>query len=379
MTKHQIKFLELLHAGLWGLPADPSHFRQESTDWKAILKIAKEQTVLIIVADGIETLPQELWPTKEAMMKLMMVRVKTEQMHHLLNSTLSQIVNALDMEGIPSVLLKGQGVAQNYRKPTSRSCGDIDLYTGLEGYGQACRIIDALHNGLEHKEGIECDHHMHLSLNGVEIEVHRHADLMPRKRLNASFQQWTKESIDTHFYTDSLNKWDNNGTSIQLATPTFDAFFILHHAVRHLTTGGVGFRQICDWAMYLHKHHSQIDVDLLRQKLEEFHMTAVWHEFGCIATDILGLPEEEIPLASDSRKTSNTAALLHHIFISGNFGKFDVNGRDNSKTTYLKRKWRSFCYQSSRLFKLFSLFPYYISDYAWGWFCGAVGRVVRGK
>ena len=313
------------------------------------------------------------------MMKLMMVRVKTEQMHQLLNTTLNQIVKALDKEGVPSVLLKGQGVAHNYRKPSSRSCGDIDLYTGLGGHEQACRIIDGLHNSLEHMEGIESDHHMHLSLNGVDIEVHRHADMMPRKRLNASFQQWTKESIDTHFYTDSLNKWDNNGTSIQLATPTFDAFFILHHAVRHLTTGGVGFRQICDWTMYLHRYHSQIDAALLQQKLEEFHMTAVWNEFGRIATELLGLPEEEIPLASDSRKTSNTAALLHHIFISGNFGKFDMNCRDNSKTTYLKRKWRSFSYQSSRLFKLFSLFPRYISDYAWGWFCGAVGRVVRGK
>ena len=101
---------------------------------------------MVIVTDGIETLPQELWPRKEAMMKLMMVRVRTEQMHQLLNSTLNQIVSALNDKDIPSVLLKGQGVAQNYRKPTSRSCGDIDLYTGLGGYEQACRIIDRLKN-----------------------------------------------------------------------------------------------------------------------------------------------------------------------------------------------------------------------------------------
>jgi hypothetical protein len=76
---------------------------------------------------------------------------------------------------------------------------------------------------------------------------------------------------------------------------------------------------------------------------------------------------------------NKTASHLRHIFISGNFGRFDANGCDHSKTTYLKRKWRSFRYQSSRLFKLFSLFPRYISGYAWGWFCGAVGRVVKGR
>ena len=66
MTRHQTQFLEILRAGLLGMPADPSHFQPGGTDWNAILKIAKEQTVLVIVADGIETLPQELWPPRKS-------------------------------------------------------------------------------------------------------------------------------------------------------------------------------------------------------------------------------------------------------------------------------------------------------------------------
>ena len=58
-------------------------------------------------------------------MKLVMMRFKTEQAHTLLNSTIAQIVNALDAEGVPSVLLKGQAVAQNYLRPKSRSCFSI--------------------------------------------------------------------------------------------------------------------------------------------------------------------------------------------------------------------------------------------------------------
>ena len=119
-TFAQQQFLELLRAGLWGTPADPALFTEEATDWKEILRIAKEQTVQVIVADGIETLPKEKWPPKQAMIRLMMTRVKTSQMHTLLNTTLCQVVNALNAEGIPSVLLKGQGVAKNYRLPESR-------------------------------------------------------------------------------------------------------------------------------------------------------------------------------------------------------------------------------------------------------------------
>ena len=379
MTTPQQQFLELLRAGLWGTPADPAKFQPSCTDWKSILRIAREQTVQVLIADGIETLPKEMWPPKEAMLHLMMARVKTSQMHQLLNMTLNQIVNALNAEGIPSALLKGQGVAQNYRKPESRICGDIDLYTGLDGYEKACEIVENLQGNKPHKKGEECEHHMHLNLNGVEIEIHRHADKMPAKHLNLSIQQWTKESIDDHFGTDALRKWDNNGTDIHMATPTFDAFFILHHAVRHMTTDGLGFRQICDWVMYLHKNHQHINTAELGIRLKEFHMETIWKEFGILAVNVLGLPVEELPFAPGTLKSSKTSKILKQIFISGNFGRFDTHAKDRSAAPYLKRKWRSFRFQSSRLFKLLNLFPKYAANYLWHWFTGAVVKFSKGQ
>ena len=378
MTKPQHQFLELLTSGLWGRSADIELFKGE-VDWKSILRIATEQTVQVIVADGIETLPKEIWPPKEIMMKLMMIRIKTEQIHQLLNTTINTITNALKAEDIHSVILKGQGVAQNYLKPKSRVCGDIDLYTGLKGYYQACKIIDVL-NGDNGKPAEECDHHMHMSLNGVDVEVHRLAGTMPSRKLNEKFQKWTQESIDAHFSTSTLGSWDNNGTPVNLALPTFDATFILYHAVRHMTTEGVGFRQICDWTMYLHKHCTSINEIELKQRLKEYHMEAIWHEFGRLAVSILGLPKEELPFApSDLNPTHKTYKLLEHIFISGNFGRYDSNARDYSKTTYLKRKWRSFWYQSIRLIKLFNLFPRYTTSYTCGWFSSSLLRFVNGE
>lgn len=378
MTRTQQQFLELLRSGLWGTPADPSLFQQESTDWKSILKTAKEQTVLVIVADGIETLPKELWPSKETMLKLMMTRVKTAQMHHLLNSTLNQIVNVLDKKGIPSVLLKGQGVAQNYRNPESRTCGDIDLYVGIENYERACKIIHDLNK--EPQEDIpESGHHKHLELNGVVIEVHKLADPMSSKKQSACFQKWTKDSIDNLFTTNRLKVWNNDGTSIRLALPTFDAFFILHHAVRHMTTEGIGFRHICDWTMYLHRNHSEINKNELQHYLKLFNMEQIWQEFGIIAVNILGLPQTEVPLLKESSQSAKTERILCQIFISGNFGRFDPNGRNFKKTTYLKRKWNSFRFQISRLFRFFNLFPSYTLAYASRWITGGIGRLIRLK
>ena len=377
MNRSQTQFLELLRAGLWGTAAEPDNFKPGSVDWRAVLRVAKEQTMAVVVADGIETLPQELWPPKEVMMKLMMLRVKTGQMHALLNSTIAQIVQALEAEGVPSVVLKGQGIAQNYRRPESRTCGDIDLYTGLGGYQRAFEIIEGLHEGRPHKEAAECEHHLHTDLNGVEVEIHRKTSFLHGKRMDKNFQAWTRQSIDEQFGSGSLPVWDNDATPVALAPATYNAFFILHHAVRHMTTEGVGFRQICDWVMLLHKCHAQVDTELLGRKLKELRMTRIWHEFGRLAVNYLGLPASELPLApADLTPTRRTRKLLRHIFISGNFGRFDADGRDRQERPYLVRKWRSFTFQSKRLLKLFGLFPGYSLAYLWHWFTGAVVRFV---
>ena len=379
MNRSQTQFLELLRAGLWGVAADPDNFRPDSVDWRAVLRIAKEQTMMVVVTDGIETLPKELWPPKEVMMKLAMMRLKTEQAHRLLDSTIAQIVKALDAEGVHSVLLKGQGIAQNYRRPESRTCGDIDLYTGLGGYERAFEIIEGLHEGRPHREAAECVHHLHTSLNGVEVEIHRQTSFMHGKRMDAMFQEWTKQSLDELFGSGKLEMWDNGGTAVALAPATYNAFFILHHAVRHMTTEGVGFRQICDWTMLLHKCHSQVDVEKLGKMLKELRMERIWQEFGRLAVNYLGLPADELPLApANLAPTRKTSKLLKHIFISGNFGRFDANGRDHSEVPYLVRKWRSFTFQSKRLMKLFGLFPGYSLAYMWHWFSGAIVRFVVG-
>ena len=377
MDRSQTQFLELMRAGLWGVAADPDNFKPDSTDWRAVLRIAKEQTMMVVVTDGIETLPKELWPPKEVMMKLAMMRVKTSQAHQLLNSTIAQIVAALEAEGVHSVLLKGQGIAQNYRRPGSRTCGDIDLYTGLGGYTRAYEIIEALHEGRPHKEAAECTHHLHTDLNGVEVEIHRQTSFLHGKRMDANFQEWSKQSLDELFGSEALEMWDNGGTAVALAPATYNAFFILHHAVRHMTTEGVGFRQICDWVMLLHRCHSQVEVQLLSKKLKELRMERIWAEFGRLAVNYLGLPADELPLApANLAPTRRTHKLLQHIFISGNFGRFDANGRDHSQVPYLVRKWRSFTFQSKRLVKLFRLFPGYATAYMWHWFTGAVVRFV---
>ena len=135
---------------------------------------------------------------------------------------------------------------------------------------------------------------------------------------------------------------------------------------------GIGYRQICDWAMFLHKNHQRINAEELKKKLKEYRLTAIWREFGILAHKVIGLPKEEIPLYPEKDESIITEELTRHIFISGNFGRYDSDRRNPNEKNYLKRKWRSFRFQSSRLFKLFFLFPTFTLTYGWGWFTNSM-------
>ena len=122
---------------------------------------------------------------------------------------------------------------------------------------------------------------------------------------------------------------------------------------------------------------AKVDTQLLAKMLKQLRMERIWKEFGRLAVNYLGLPPEELPLApADLAPTATTNKLIHHIFISGNFGRYDVNAKDRSDAPYLMRKWRSFTFQSRRLMKLFCLFPGYSASYMWNWFSGALVRFV---
>ena len=375
MTIAQKQFLELLRAGLWGTPADPSLF-QEGVDWQTILRIAHQQTTSILVADGIATLPDKLCPPKSQIYKLAIKRTDNTLTHQLLNSTINQITTIFNAEGIPSVLLKGQGVAQNYRIPESRMCGDIDLYVGKKNFLRAYDILAKI-EGIKMPDTSECESHILAKLGDVVIELHHKTCVLYGKKTDLSWQGWTQESIGAHMNCQKLPIWENDGQEIALPSPTYNALYILQHAARHMMTEGIGFRHICDWAMFLYRHHQEIDKDQLAKKLKEYRMDLPWKEFAILAHDLLGLPTEYIPLYP-TEPSSKTETLARHIFESGNFGRYSSQQRSHDQS-YVKRKWRNFCFQNSRLFKLFSLFPIFALSHGWAWLTDAIVRFAKKK
>lgn len=369
------QYLELLRSGLWGSPADTELF-QGNVRWNKILTLAHQQSTELIVADGMDTLPSEMWPPIEVTYKIAIARTGNTLMHKLLNTTIKQITEALNAEGVPSILLKGQGVAQNYRNPMSRMCGDIDLYIGSENMEKAGAIISNLGGTLSE---IENDLHRSYMIGEAYIELHRVPTSTNIRKQDKILNTWVEKSLNLNEIEQNKHIWDNDGTTVHLPSHTFNAFFLLHHAVRHLVSDGIGLRQICDWTFYINAHKEEINAEELQEKLKAFKMEAVWNEFSILAVECLNLDESRLPIKLQKSSPHKTEILLGQIFLTGNFGQFSAVKIDKNDKNIIKRKWRNFRIVSSRLSKLYKVFPCFILSYCRSWLKNGLYRLITLK
>lgn len=372
MTLLQQQFIELLKAGLWGTSPESSLFRN-NVNWEYIYKISVEQAVTGIIADGIEQLQQSQYPPKEILTRFIVYKVQIRKQNLAMNREINNIVSQFQNSEIRPILLKGQGISQYYPTPESRSCGDIDLYIGKDQYQECCNILLKSNDASTDKYE-ENFLHMGIRFNGIELEIHRQAGYMKNKKLDQSFQTWTKEVLEK-CPADNLPSWNNNGTSILLPDHTFNAFFLIQHIAKHISTEGIGFRQICDWIMFLHHNYKYIHQDTIIQKLNEYKMREIWDEFSLLATNYLGLPIDHLPVNPVRKESRRTLKLIDQIFLSGNFGHYDSCRIRLKRYGNNKKKKRNIRLQIIRLFKIASLFPKYTIHYGINWMTGGVKRL----
>jgi hypothetical protein len=313
----QAQLFALLRAGLWNTPVPADITFNRDTDWNAILVLARQQTVLGLVANAIFHLPESQQPEQELLLKLTAQVSAIAKSHAVLNDTVVKVATLLEDNGIVPVLLKGQGVAALYPEPTLRMCGDIDLYVGKRNYTRACHLLMELPGtDTEHTESVK---HFHTKLNGVTIELHRIVEQLYNPWQNRRFQRWSEANM-SETDTDAV-KFD--GMEVHVPSDCVNAVYIFNHLWHHFLTGGIGLRQLCDWVMVLHRAKEVLDLSELEKCLNDFGLWKPWRIFGCIAVNYLGLPEKEFPFY-DASKQKQAEQILGRILMEGNFGQYST-------------------------------------------------------
>ena len=143
MSQAESLFFTLLRSGLWGTAPDVSSFQPSEEDWKAVLRNAREQTVIGLVAEGAALCPPGFVPEVVGL-RLLGLCENIRRLNARANSEIASLVPLFEEDGIPLFLLKGQGIACCYLKPELRMPGDIDLFVLPEDYRKSKETLSRL-------------------------------------------------------------------------------------------------------------------------------------------------------------------------------------------------------------------------------------------
>ncbi|MDE5749333.1 MAG: nucleotidyltransferase family protein [Duncaniella sp.] len=341
-------FFSLLRSGLYGKPLTDEEL-PESIDWEGVVALAQRHGVQGTIIESVQLLPDRLRPYGQTMARMGKFALGLIHANMILDRTVGKLVAFLREHGVDGVLLKGQGVARYYRKPQMRQSGDIDFYVGNEVYQKA---VDLCNVGLNvnKKTSYETEQHYVFYTDGVEIELHRLATERHSHQKGHELQKWIVEELEGSAKRRALVL---GGTEVALPSYDFDALYIFYHAWHHLITGGIGLRQLCDWAMIFNYHSDDIDTDKLKDNIHRFGLTRGWKLFAYIAVKYLGVEEDKIPLY-DPRHAKRYERVMKEIVLQGNFGTFSKSGvkKDGYRLSDEIEKFRCITEYSLALFPI---------------------------
>ena len=345
----------LLRAGLWEKEVQLTSYGE--IDFAEVLRLSEEQSVLGLIAAGIEHITDRK-PQKKDVLQFIGRTVQLEQRNQAMNHFIGVMVEKMREAGIYTVLVKGQGVGQCYERPLWRSCGDVDLFFDAENYERAKGFLTPLALEVEPEE--KCKKHLAMTIDPWLVELH---GLMPTEiseRINAGVERVQSDI----FAGGGVRVWKNDGADVPLPSPDNDVIIVFTHFLQHFFVGGVGLRQISDWCRLLWTYRESIDRGLLERRLKEMGIVSVWKTFGAFAVEWLGMPVEAMPLVADNGPDGNLKPSIRRrvrricrvVMEAGNFGR----NKDNSyRTKYPKllEKSITFFRRLGEYARLFLIFP----------------------
>ena len=351
---------ELIRAGLWGYVKVNGYrlkVKESAIDWGEILRLAEEQSVIGLVAAGIEAVQGE-WlkvhgiPLVPQAVALQFIgqTLQIEQRNKAMNAFVAELIENLRKADIYAILVKGQGIAQCYEKPLWRSSGDVDLFLSEDNYEKAKAFLLPLASSVE--EEYEREKHLGMTIDGWVVELHGHLYSGLSSRVE---KELDRLQVDT-FYGGQVRNWMNGGTQVFLLNAENDAFYVFTHILQHFYKGGIGLRQICDWCRLLYTYRDTLNHGVLESRIRKAGLMTEWKTFAAFAAEYLGMPVEAMPFYSGSAKWKKKAELIMaFVMMSGNFG----HNRDSGymKYPYLVRKCFSMGRRMSDLFRHAQAFP----------------------
>ncbi len=294
-------------------------------EWEALLKEAEKQGVLSLVLQGGASIRTQV--SSAFWRKWRNIVVSTVASNFFLIGTQDQLLSELKREKIPCVILKGTSAAICYSNPGMRALGDIDLLVKPEYKENAILILERL-GYTAPAESFVHPYHIDFYGNGVVVELHFAASTYPENAggrkaksiMEGCWGQIKYESIHEHAFP--------------CLGDAHQALSLLMHMERHMTSGCIGLRQLCDWAAFM----SKVSADSYRKNILPLLEQCGLDKFACVLTQVC-VRYLELTLNHTARfnfgDEHTTVTMIREILRAGNIN--NQNNTDDISSFFVDR------------------------------------------
>lgn len=342
---------ELLRLALWGdEPRDLKDLELSPRQWTLTMNASLKQGVQGLVLDSLERVGEPHPPRISLdQFRAMADAQKLVYRQHLKLTDYLRVRFENSDRPFTPIVLKGLSLARLYEKPWLRNLGDIDLYfASPECEKWATDCVESWGTPVGRGKCSESSYVM----GGVVVEhhgllVHPHTIIRSQSR---KLQEWIENEMKS---PDSTRSISLEGVEIRVLRPDLDLLQLLSHALKHCINEGIGLRQLCDIAMYLHANKDIIDGGKTLEVLRLFGLERWARLVFAFLVQWLGLAEGDLPYKVRNVQKQNIATLLDEVAKSGDLGFMDerVNGRPKG--------WKGKAFTARRIFtKAWRFLPY---------------------
>ncbi len=173
--------------------------------------------------------------------------------------------------GILAAVHKGASVARLYPAQYLRTMGDIDILVKEEAYQHAAQILAGA--GYQ-KSDEEHWYHILLFSDGITIEIHKAIARTPVGEAGKRLEKLMADAVESAC---PAVYGDKRFPVLKLK---HQAVALLMHMQKHMTSSGIGLRQLCDWMVFVASVDQKDIQDIIEAEksvgLEQFSRIMTW-------------------------------------------------------------------------------------------------------
>lgn len=298
-------FFKLICSELWQSPVTVS---PDDADWARLLEEAGRQSVIGLTVHAL--IRNHVRLEKPLSVKACSDLVQIKQKNIRMNADLQRFTAFMNRHQVRFAVVKGQTVAACYPISELRQAGDVDFYCDPDDIPRIKNLLTtALHLSLTTEP---TEKHYAFQADGFNYEMHYSLNDFACRRHQDYWNQILKN--------DTYGRVIIGGQPIPTLSPTLNALYLFVHIFYHLITTGIGLRQFCDLALFLHVCADTIDRPLLRRHLQQLDMEPAFRAVVALLAARLALPAADNPFTLKPVDYRRARRIENGILATGNFG-----------------------------------------------------------